>query len=146
VPNAGNFVVAWHTVQDGSFPGPQIWGSVLSETGNVLVDSKPLTEPAQHARYHSLLPFGDRLLLLWSEWRTDRYEIYSRELSPELEPLGEERLLTASSPEAYAPLAAFGPRGEIGVMFTGRSEASRQPQVFFTQLSCDSGAQLPVPR
>jgi Putative metal-binding motif len=146
VANAGRFVVAWHVVEANSLPGPQIWGSVLSESGEVLVDSRPLTDPVQHARYHSLLPLGDRLLLLWSEWRTDRYEIYSRELSPELDPLGDERLLTGSSPEAYAPLAAFGPRGEIGVMFTGRTAESRQPQVFFTRLSCDSGAQLPGPR
>jgi hypothetical protein len=83
---------------------------------------------------------------LWSEWRTDRYEIYSRELSPELDPLGEERLITGSSLEAYAPLAAFGPSGEIGVMFTGRNTESIQPQVFFTRLSCDPGAQLPAPR
>lgn len=146
VANAGGFVVAWHVVEDSALPGPQIWGSVLSETGELLVDAKPLTLPARYARYHSLLPLGDRLLLLWSEWRTDRYEIYSRELSPELDPLGEERLVTASSLEAYAPLAAFGPSGEIGVMFTGRNAESTQPQVFFTRLSCDPGAQLPGPR
>jgi hypothetical protein len=146
VANAGRFVVAWHVVEANSEPGPQIWGSVLSEAGEILVSAKPLTEPAQFARYHSLLPFGDRLLLLWSEWRTDRYEIYSRELSPELEPLGEERLLTGAAPEAYAPLAAFGPSGEIGVMFTGRTAENIQPQVFFTRLSCDPGAQLPAPR
>jgi hypothetical protein len=146
VANAGRFVVAWHVVEGSALPGPQIWGSVLSETGELLVDAKPLTEPAQYARYHSLIPLGDRLLLLWSEWRVDRYEIYSRELSAELDPLGDERLITGSSFEAYAPLAAFGPSGEIGVMFTGRSAQSTQPQVFFTRLSCDPGAQLPAPR
>jgi hypothetical protein len=146
VANAGRFVVAWHVVEDSALPGPQIWGSVLSETGEPLVAAKPLTEPAQYARYHSLLPLGDRLLLLWSEWRSDRYEIFSRELSPELDPLGNARRITGSGLEAYAPLAAFGPSGEIGVMFTGRSVDTTQPQVFFTQLSCETGAQVPAPR
>lgn len=146
VSNAGRFVVAWHVVQANSLPGPQIFGSVLSETGDVLVDAKALTEPAQFARYHSLLPLGDRLLLLWSEWRTDKYEIYSRELSPDLEPLGNERLITQSDLDAYAPLATFGPSGEIGILFTGQSPNSTQPQAFFTRLSCDPGAQLPAPR
>jgi hypothetical protein len=146
VANAGRFVVAWHVVEDSALPGPQIWGSVLSETGELLVNPKPLTEPAQYARYHSLLPLGDRLLLLWSEWRSDKYEIYSRELSPELDALGRERLISGSSLEAYAPLAAFGPSGEIGVMFTGHGVESTQPQVFFTHLSCDTAAQVPAPR
>jgi hypothetical protein len=145
VSNAGRFVVAWHIVQANSLPGPQIFGSVLSETGDVLVNSKPLTEPAQFARYHSLLPLGDRLLLLWSEWRADKYEIYSRELSPDLEPLGDERLITQSNLDAYAPLATFGPSGEIGIMFSGQSPDSTQPQAFFTRLTCAAGAQLPAP-
>jgi hypothetical protein len=146
VSNAGQFVVAWHVVQANSLPGTQIFGAVLSETGGVLVEAKALTEPAQFARYHSLLPLGDRLLLLWSEWRTDKYEIYSRELSPDLAPLGEERLITQSDLDAYAPLATFGPSGEIGILFTGQSPSSTQPQAYFTRLTCDPGAQLPAPR
>ena len=145
VANAGRFVVAWHTVE-ANLPGPQIWGSVISETGELLVGPKSLTEPAEFVRYHSLLPLGDRLLLLWSQWTSGHYQIYSRELSSELEPLSEARLITGSSLEAYAPLAAFGPQGEIGVMFTGRVAGSNQPQVFFTSLSCDAGADLSLPR
>jgi len=146
VSNAGRFVVAWHVVQANSLPGPQIFGTVLSETGDVVVDAKALTKPAQFARYHSLLPLGDRLLLLWSEWRSDKYEIYSRELSPELVPLGDERRITQSDLDAYAPLATFGPSGEIGILFTGQSPDSTQPQAFFTRLTCDPGAQSPAPR
>lgn len=144
--NAGRFAVAWHVVLPSSRPGPQIWGVVVSEDGELLGAPKPLTEPAQFARYPSLLALGDRLLLLWSEWRTDRFEIYSRELTPALDPAGEATLLTGSSLEAYAPLPAFGPRGEVGVMFTGRSMESRDPQVFFTRLSCDPAVQSPAPR
>jgi hypothetical protein len=146
VSNAGGFVVAWHVVQANSLPGAQIFGAVLDETGEVLVPARALTEPAQFARYHSLLPLGDRLLLLWSEWRSDKYEIYSRELSPDLVPLGDARLITQSALDAYAPLATFGPSGEIGILFTGQSPDSTQPQAYFTRLTCDPGAQLPAPR
>ena len=146
VANAGQFAVAWHVVLPNLRPGPQIWGVLLSEEGALLGEPKPLTDLAQFARYPSLVALGDRLLLLWSEWRTDRFEIYSRELTPDLDPAGEARLLTGPSLEAYAPLPAFGPRGEVGVMFTGRSVASREPQVFFTRLSCDPAVQSPAPR
>jgi Putative metal-binding motif/Dictyostelium (slime mold) repeat len=143
--NAGAFVVAWHVVLDDSRPGTQIWGSVLGEAGEVLVPTKALTEPAEFARYHSLVPLGDRLILFWSEWRDAAYAIYSRELTPDLEPLGAARLVTPPNAEAYAPLAAFGPQGEIGVLFTGAA-ASAQPQVFFTSISCDAGADISLPR
>ncbi len=146
VANAGRFVVAWHVVESNSRPGAQIWGSVISETGEELVAAKGLTEPAEFARYHSLVPLGDRLILLWSEWREGRFEIYARELTPDLDPLGAARLVTPSSAEAYAPLAAFGPQGEIGVMFTGRLDSSPKPHVFFTSLSCEAGADLSLPR
>lgn len=144
--NAGRFIVAWHVVQDDSRPGAQIWGAVLSEQGEVLVADKALTEPAEFARYHSIVALGDRLILLWSEWRSEAYAIYSRELTPDLDPLGQARLVTPANEEAYAPLAAFGPQGEIGVLFTGRPASAGQPQVLFTSISCDAGADNSLPR
>lgn len=144
--NAGRFIVAWHVVQDDSRPGAQIWGTVLSEQGDVLVAEKALTEPAEFARYHSVVALGDRLILFWSEWHDEAYAIYSRELTPDLEPLGEARRVTPANEEAYAPLAAFGPQGEIGVLFTGRPAALGQPQVLFTSISCDAGADFSLTR
>lgn len=144
--NAGRFIVAWHLVQTDSRPGPQIWGAVLGETGEVLVPEKALTEPAEFARYHSIVPLGDRLILFWSEWRDAAYAIYSRELTPDLDPLGAARLVTPTNEEAYAPLAAFGPQGEIGILFTGRPPSVGQPQVLFTSISCDAEADLSLPR
>jgi hypothetical protein len=144
--NAGGFVVAWHVVQADSRPGAQIWGSVIDEAGEVMVPTKALTEPAEFARYHSLVPLGDRLILFWSEWRDSAYAIYSRELTPELDALGDARLVTPANEEAYAPLATFGPQGEIGVLFTGRVASIGQPQVFFTSISCDAGADFSLLR
>jgi hypothetical protein len=146
VANAGRFVVAWHVVQEDSRPGTQIYGEVISETGETLVAERGLTEPAQFARYHSIVPLGDRLLLFWSEWRTGAYQIYSRELTPDLMPLGPARAVTRATAEAYAPLAAFGPQGEIGILFTGRQAASGRPHAFFTSLSCEAGADFSLPR
>lgn len=146
VANGGQFIVAWHVVEEDFRPGQQIWGTVLSEVGDELLSPRGLTEPAEFARYHSLVPLGDRLILLWSEWQEGRYDIYARELSPTLEPLGERRRVSHDSAEAYAPLAAFGPQGEIGVMFTGRQIDSGQPHVFFTSLSCETGADFSFPQ
>jgi hypothetical protein len=144
--NAGRFVLAWHTVGDDSRPGRQIWGSVLDEAGDVLVPERALTEPAEFARYHSLVALGDRLILFWSQWQDEAYAIYSRELTPDLEPLGEAGLVTPANEEAYAPLATFGPQGEIGILFTGRPGAVGQPQVLFTSISCDAAADFSLPR
>lgn len=138
VANDTWFVVAWHVVQEDFSPGPQIWGTVISERGEQAIAPRPLTEAADFARYHSLVPLGDRLILFWSEWRDGRYDIYARELDSALEPLGERRRVTDASVEAYAPVAVFGPQGEIGVMFTGRQSSAAHPHVFFTTLSCDA--------
>ena len=143
--NAGRFVVAWHVVLPDSRPGTQIWGSVLAENGDELIAPRPLTQAAAFARYPSLVPLGDRFMLFWSEWRDGRYSVFANELSPDLEPLGAARRVTAAGDEAYAPLAAFGPEGEIGVLFTGRS-GSGQPQALFTSVSCDPGADITLPR
>lgn len=144
--NAGRFIVGWHVVQADSRPGPQIWGTVLSEQGEVLVAEKALTERSQFARYHSIVALGDRLILLWSEWRDEGYAIYSRELTPDLDPIDEARLVTPANDEAYAPLAVFGPQGEIGVLFTGRPAGGSRPHVLFTSISCDAGADFSLPR
>ena len=144
--NAGRFIVAWHIVEPTSRPGPQIWGSVLDETGHEVIAERPLTEPAEYARYHSIVALGDRLILFWSEWHDSSYGIYSRELTPDLEPLGEARPVTRSIGEAFAPLATFGPQGEIGVLFTGRVDGAVQPQVLFTSVSCDADPDLSLPR
>lgn len=143
--NAGRFIVAWHVVLPDSRPGTQIWGSALSEDGTELIAPRPLTESAPFARYHSLVPLGDRFMLFWSEWRDGHYAIFANELTPDLEPLGLARRITPVGEEAYAPLAAFGPQGEIGVLFTGRS-GSGQPQALFTSISCDPGDDISLPR
>jgi putative metal-binding protein/slime mold repeat-containing protein len=144
--NGGRFIVAWHVVQGDTLPGPQIWGSVISESGEELIAAKALTEPAPFARYHSIVALGDRLILFWSEWHDGAYAIYSRELTPDLDPLDVARRVTTSSNEAYAPLATFGPQGEIGVMFTGRAAESSQFQVLFTSMSCDADTDFSLPR
>lgn len=129
----GRFVVTWHV--EGARLGPAIYGAVLDEDGEVLIAPQVLTEPAQFARYHTVLPLGDRLLLLWSEFRQGRYNIRSRELDDKLAPLGASRAVTNFPNNAYAPVAAFGPN-EVGVLFTAEDDLGAGGQVYFTQLSC----------
>jgi hypothetical protein len=146
VANAGSFVLAWHVVGADSLPGTQIWGSVLSETGDQQVPPKALTEPAQYARTETLVPLGDRLLLVWAQWDSDRFRLFSRELTPDLEPITDAQSVTSPDLEADTPLAAFGPQGQLGVLFTGRPNGKGQPQVYFTGLSCNAGPDLSLPR
>ncbi len=130
----GRFVVGWHT--EDPAPGPAIYAAVMSAGGELLVEPRAVTEPAAFARYHTILPLGDRLLLLWSEWAEGRYNIRSRELSAELEPLGEAVVVTDFASDAYGPVAALGD-DEIGVLFTAFPESGGPQQVFFTRMSCD---------
>lgn len=132
VPNAGQFVVAWHEYAQA--PGDAIWGAVVSTTGQVLVPARRVTEPAPFARGHQVLALGDRLLLVWSEYRGTSYNVYSRFLSPTLDPLTEPMQITFSSGDALGPSAAFGAGGEVGILYNDYS--SGRPQVYFTSLTC----------
>lgn len=136
----GRFVVSWYT--EGSAPGPAIYGAVLSETGEFLVQPRALTEPAQFARFHTLLPLGDRLLVLYSEFRDGRYNIRSRELDDGLVPLGASVAVTDFPNDAYAPVAAFGPN-EVGVLFSAQDSVGSGAMAYFTQLACEAPVDVP---
>lgn len=140
-PAGGRFVVAWHFEGPDGRPGFDIRGSVLGESGEVVIDERALTEPAEFARSHALLALGDRLLLFWSQWVDGRYDLFARELSADLVPLGPAERVTAVQTQAYAPAAALGRDGEIGIVFTASSADDGRPHVYFSSLSCASAVQ-----
>jgi hypothetical protein len=137
VANEDTFIVAWH-IKDGATYGPDIRGTVLSETGEVLVAERALTAPAAFARGHALLPFGDRVMVVWSEFEGSHYNLRARELSPLLEGLTEKASVTALDADATNPNLARGSNGEVGVLFSVL-QPDAGAQVYFTSLSCTGG-------
>lgn len=130
--NGSNFVITWEVY--GSAPGDAIWGTVLDEQGNTLIEPRRITEPVAFARTHDVIPLGDRLLLFWAQLTSDRYQIAFRTLDSNLQPLDDAQILTDGSEDALAPIAAFGTGGSLGFGYIQYVEGT--PQVFFDTLSC----------
>lgn len=132
---SGRFVVTWERRDVGSVSGPSIYGAVLSENGRLLVPERAITTPARFARGHAILSLGDRIVLVWGEYRATDYDLYFALLSPDLEPLTAATRITTSSSDSLSPALALGPAGDIGILF---EEWAPGPQVYFTRLVCGS--------
>src|SRR5205085_5974616 len=96
-----------------------IWGATFDETGKILTPLKQLTESPRFSRYPSILPLGDRILLVFSDTKDGAggYELYSKMLDKNLVPMGTERRITNATGDSIFPMAAFGPTGDVGVLF-----------------------------
>jgi hypothetical protein len=134
-PSDDRYVVTWGEYTD--LPGDAIWGTLLSQAdGRPLLAPKILTPPAPFVRSHSLLDFGDRFLLVWGQWVDESYDLFTRFLDHDLEPLTEPVRLTVTGGNAVSPALAFSGEGTIGVAYINISDGS--PQVYFTTLSCSA--------
>jgi hypothetical protein len=109
---------------------------VRDELGREVVPATVLTSGSFHARTPALLPFGDRVLLVWADDRdgNDGYELYAKMLNRRLEALGPEQRLTTARGDSIDPIIAFGPGGDVGVLFNDNRAATTQ--TFFTRLVC----------
>jgi hypothetical protein len=118
---------------DGKLP---IQGAVIDEQGAVVVPTKPLAKTPGHTRYPTLLSYGDRTVLVYSDDKEKNagYELYAQILGPRLDPLAGEMRLTTAPGDSVGPVAAFGPAGDVGVVF--RDDRDGTPEVYFTRLSC----------
>ena len=132
VYSAPQFIIAWY--EDP--PGPNIFGAVRDELGREVVSAKVITSGNLHARTPALLPFGDRVLLVWADDRDSNagYELYAKMLDRRLEPLGPEQRLTTARGDSIDPVLAFGPGGDVGILFSDNRPGV--PQTFFTRLGC----------
>jgi hypothetical protein len=128
--NASQYVVAW--CEDP--PAQTIAGAVRDELGQELVPAKVLTLGNRHARTPALLPFGDRVLLVWADDRdgNEGYELYAKMLDRLLEPMGPEMRLTTARGDSIDPIVAFGPGGDVGILFSDNRLGV--PHTFFTRL------------
>ncbi|HSN99652.1 MAG TPA: putative metal-binding motif-containing protein [Candidatus Nanopelagicales bacterium] len=132
--NKDRYVVAWY---DKTLSPAGIYATTISEQGEIIDGPRAITNPGQfRSRYPFLRPLGDRVLVVYSDDRDQNngYEIYTTTVSASLEPLGEEQRITSASDDSVNPVAAFGPEGELGILF--RDHRQGEQHVFFTRLGC----------
>jgi hypothetical protein len=133
--NKDRYVVAWF---DRSKSPKAIYAAAISEQGDVLTPPKPISNPgAFRSRYPYLRPLGDRVLAVYADDRDQNngYELYSVMVSATLDPLGPEQRLTFAPQDSIYPAAAFGPDGNVGILFRDDREGGEH-HMYFTRLSC----------
>ena len=128
------YVVVWEKKTD--VPGDAIWGATLSETGEVLQAERRLTSGSAFERSPTVLPLGDRLLLLWSQYEGGRFRLFTKMLSSTLEELSPETRIPGAAGDSLYATGAFGPNGDIGVIFGDNQDGDWQ--VYFARLVCGS--------
>lgn len=135
---AQNYLVAYY---DPTSPPYAIYAAIVDEDGNIVVSTRPVTESPGHARYPALLSLGNRVLLVYSDDRDGNlgYELYTKMLDETLAPVSPELRLTSAIGESVMPKVAFGPQGEVGVLF--RDDRHGRQSVFFSKLVCTAGIQ-----
>ncbi|MEZ4308118.1 MAG: putative metal-binding motif-containing protein [Polyangiaceae bacterium] len=137
--NQTNYVVAWH---DESANPKAIYAAVVTEDGTVSVPAKAISSPGTaRSRYPNLRGYGNRVLAVYQDNRDGNqgYELYARMVDESLLPLTGEERITFWPKDSTGPIAAFGPDGEVGVLFQDYDQQSLQQQTFFTRLGCVAG-------
>ena len=131
--NVDRYVVAFY---DPDSTAKAVWGQAFDEAGKALTPLTKLTESPRFSRYPSLLPLGDRVLLVWSDTKAGAggYELYSKMLGADLSPKGAEQRITNAAGDSIFPVSTFGPSGDIGVLF--RDDRLGSMQTYFTRLVC----------
>ncbi len=132
--NEDRYVVVWY-VRNSS--NNAIFGAIVNEDGNILTPATPLSQPGlSNSRYPSLLPLGDRSLLVYADDRdAGDYELYTRMIDADLNPITAEQRLTNAAFDSIYPTATFGADGDVGVLFRDERVGGND-HVFFTRLSC----------
>lgn len=131
--NKDRYVIAWQE-QKGE---PGIYAATVSEEGAVIVPRTMISDTPAGAfsRYPSLKAFGDRVLVVFSDTRNaDDYEIWSRMMNADLTPKEAPIRLTQSMGVSTYPVAAFGPDGDVGVLFMDARDGLQK--TYFTRLAC----------
>ncbi len=133
--NNDRYVVAFY---DPDMPLHAIWGATFDEAGKLLTPLTKLTESPRFSRYPSLLPLGDRVLLVFSDTKDGAggYELYSKMLDKNLGSPTAERRITNATGDSIFPIASFGPTGDVGVLF--RDDRTGSLHAYFTRLVCQA--------
>jgi hypothetical protein len=127
------FVVSWHLY--GTEPGTAIMAAVLSDTGEILVPPQPVTFGSSLVRSHTTVSLGDRLVMVWSDYRDGNFELYAQVLGTSLEVLEAPVRVTYDVGDSVGPLAALSEDGTLGVLFDQYAGVDGH-QTYFTALGC----------
>jgi len=132
----GTFLVAYH---EPSGTPSAIYGAAIAEDGTVVTPARQITDSPRHSRYPSLVPLGDRILLVFSDTKDQNqgYELYMKTLDADLTPVGPEIRLTEAPGDSIVPFTSFGPNGDIGILFRDNREGTHN--VYFSRLVCAAG-------
>jgi hypothetical protein len=138
--NQSAYVIAFY---DSDSPLRAVYGGVRGESAEQIVSTRPITSSPRHSRYPTMLPYGDRFLLVWSDDKDNNYgyELYSKMLDNGLRSLTGEGRLTYARGESITPMASFNPDGKVGILF--RDDRDGSPQVYFTGMAC-TAAESPL--
>lgn len=129
------YVVAWE-VRAGAAPGSSIFAATVDEQGNVIEPARAVTTGASFARSPALIGLGDRALLVWADDADGNYELYGKMLDLGLGELNPRTRITFDPADTLDPIPAFGPEGDVGVVFTDRRDGSLQ--TYFARLVCQA--------
>ncbi|MEO6602216.1 MAG: MopE-related protein [Polyangiaceae bacterium] len=129
---ANHFLVAWQQMRKS--PGPSIYGALVDENGTVLRAGQPLTTGANFARTFALLSLGDRALMVWADDHDGNYELYQQILDANLNVVSPRQRLTFTPTDSLGPSIAFGPRGDLGVLYDDWLTGTRES--YFLSMSC----------
>jgi hypothetical protein len=135
--NENNFVISWF---DRTASPAAIYAAVVAPDGSVVVGPRAISSPGgARSRYPSVKPLGDRLLFVYSDDRDNNvgYELYARMVDANLNPLGGEQRITSAPGDSVYPKAAFGPEGDVGILF--RDDRTGEQHTWFTRLGCLAG-------
>lgn len=133
-PIDGGFVVMWETYFP-SGPGNELWAAVFDDRAELVVHPTRLASGASFLRGHSVLSFGDRLLVVWADDTNGNYDLFWQLFSANLAPLGERSVLVSGGADSLRPSLAIAPDGSVGVAFDDYRDGAAQ--VYFTTLTCE---------
>jgi hypothetical protein len=119
----------------GTEPGTAIMAAVLSDRGDILVPPQPVTFGSALVRSHTTVSLGDRLVMVWADYRHGNFELYAQVLGTSLEVLEAPVRLTYDDGDSVGPLAALSEDGTLGVLFDQYHGADGH-QTYFTALGC----------
>ncbi len=131
------YVLAWDD-RDGARKA--IYAATYDEAAQPIVAAKIVTDSPRFSRTPALLPLGDRVQLVFADDKDQNvgYELYAKQLSRELVPLEAEQRFTFAKGDSVDPVAAFGPSGDIGVLFDDYRDG--YSHVYFARLGCATSA------
>ncbi len=127
----GGFVVSWHTASPAI--GPSIMAASFNEDGSVRVGTTPITSGALHARSHSLVSLGDRVVMIWADDLDGYYQLYSQVLDVNLNVLRARERITFAPADTLSPAGVVLSDGGIGILFEDWRSGH---QVYYTRLDC----------